>query len=117
MTGERIPHPDNPEAGELYDLLILASGPWTEARLAAAHPRVVATRRWIEYVALLKDDATLDIDRLTEELKDQVAEHNAVSKHQQDALFKARLKRATARIAKATEHRAAIRKDLLLDED
>lgn len=83
----------------------------------AASPRVVATRRWIEYVASLKDDATLDIDHLTEELKDQVAERNAVSKHAQDALFKARVTRANARIAKAKEHRDAIRKALLLDED
>jgi hypothetical protein len=77
----------------------------------------VATRRWIEYVDQLKDDATLDIDHLEEEVTDAVADHNATNRAAEKRLFQSRVIRARGRIAQAKKHRAEARKTLLLDED
>jgi hypothetical protein len=124
VTGERIPHPDDLDAREAYDLLALASGPWTEGRLRIAPPKVVAAKHWLTYVELLMDSATLDIESITEGLDDQKADHKVASmrnpkaaEQARDRLFVSRLNRAKARVAKAKVQRAEVRRSLLLDEE
>jgi hypothetical protein len=92
----------------------LASGPWTEARFALATPQTVATRRWIEYVDLLKGSATLDVDQIAEEIADAERDLNAKTPQKREALARAQLARARKRLAEARTQRATHRKDLHL---
>ena len=123
MAGERISHPDDPEAREAYDLLALASAPWTEGRLRSAPPRVVAAQHWITYVGLLLDSATLDVDSIAESIADEVANHNTgqlsgkAAQQAANRIFTARVARARKRLREATQQRTELRLALLLDEE
>lgn len=117
MTGERIPHPDDFSEREAYDLLALASGPWTEARLRAAPPRVVAAKHWLTYVELLQDSATLDVDSIAEDIADAERDLNAKTETKREALARSRLARARARLRDARKQRLDLRLALLLDEE
>ena len=70
MTGERVPHPDEPEGAELYDLLVLADGPWNERRMRTSSARVIEARHWIEFVRSLRDGAVADLESTEEQLDD-----------------------------------------------
>lgn len=115
MTGERIPHPDADP--ELYDLLTLVSGPWTEARFKVSAPRVVRARHWITYVESLADSATLDVDGANERLNDESKALRARNAAAREALANAQIRRARTRLTDARKSRAAARRALLLDED
>jgi hypothetical protein len=98
-------------------MVALASGPWTEARMHHATPRVVAVRHWLEYVALLKDSATRDLDAIAEQIGDGRRMLGARSKAQQDSIHRAQLSRAAKQLAGARIHRAEIRAALHLDDE
>ena len=117
MTGERIPHPDDYTEREAYDLLALASGPWTEARLRTAPPKVVAAKHWLTYIDLLQDSATLDVDSIAEDIADAERDLNAKTDSKREALARARLSRARARLREARKQRRELRLALLLDEE
>lgn len=117
MTGERIPSPDDYTEREAYDLFALASGPWTEARLRTAPPKIVAAKHWLTYVDLLSDSATLDIDSIAEEIADAERDLNAKSASRREQLARARLQRAREQLRKARKQRRELRLALLLDEE
>jgi hypothetical protein len=94
----------------------LASGPWTEARLRFATPQTVAVRRWIEYVGLLKDNATFDVDAWAEQLADAEIDLNAKSEQKRESVARARIGRSRARLAEMRRHRHATRKRLHLED-
>jgi hypothetical protein len=77
---------------------------------------MVGVRRWIEYVGLLKDDATLNTEHIREEIADAERDLNAKSSQQQEALQRSRLNRAKSRLAEARRHRRQIRKRLHLED-
>ncbi|MCC6619509.1 MAG: hypothetical protein IT341_10785 [Chloroflexi bacterium] len=115
MTGERIPHPDADP--ELYDLLTLVSGPWTEARFKVSAPRVVRARHWMTYAESLSDLATLDVDGFNERINDESKALRARTRAAQEALASSQIRRARSRLTDARKSRAAARAALLLDED
>ena len=115
MTGERIPHPDADP--ELYDLLTLAAGPWSEARFKVSAPRVVKARHWMTYAESLAEMATLDIDGASERLTNESKALNAKTPAAREALAKAQLRDARARLLKAKTTRADVRRALLLDPE
>lgn len=117
MTGERIPHPDDFTEREAYDLLALAAGPWTEARLRTAPPKVIAAKHWLTYVELLQDSATLDVDAIGEEITDAERDLNTKTEAQRKALDRSRLTRARRRLSEARKKRRELRLALLLDEE
>lgn len=124
LAGERIPHPDNPDAAEAYDLLILADGPWTEARYKASPPLVIATRKWVEYVRLLLPSATFDVDTAKQNLDDAEEDarvagmrHGPTAQAAEKRIRRKRLNRAHIALRKATEQRTDIREALHLDDE
>jgi hypothetical protein len=78
---------------------------------------VVAARHWITYVELLKDDATLDVDHIAEEIADAERDLNATNAQGRERLARARIARAKARLTKARKQRTELRHALLLDEE
>ena len=71
----------------------------------------------MEYVRLLKDGATLDVDRFASDIEDAERASRAKTLQQTESLNRRRIARARSQLRKAREHRAAIRAALLLDED
>lgn len=84
----------------------------------------VAAKRWMDFVALLRPSAEMDIDGLREGLDDQIADRRISEMdnpkgraHAEKQLFSKRVMRARKRIAEAKAQRAEIRKTLLLEDD
>ena len=115
VTGERISHPEADP--ELYDLLALVSGPWTEARFRVAPTIVVRARHWMTYVESLKDIATLDVKSAKERLDDEKKALSARTAAARESLAKAQIRRAAQQIRTAKQSREQARAALLLDED
>jgi hypothetical protein len=104
-------------APEVYDLLVLADGPWTEARLRTADARIIQARHWIEFFKLLKDGATMDLDHFEEEIEDAGRSVKAKTPAQQDALNRYRLQRAHKRLLALRKQRTEFRAALFLDDE
>jgi len=100
-----------------YDLLILADGPWTEARFRTAPSQVLAARRWVEYIRLLAEGATKDLDAVQEQIDDSAREMAARTHEQQKSLNRSRIARARIRLKKARDQQAELRQALLLDDE
>jgi hypothetical protein len=73
-------------------------------------------RRWIEYVGLLKDSATLDIDGWAEQLKDAEIDLNTKTEPKREQLARSRIARSRTRLTEARRQRAAHRKALHLED-
>ena len=114
-TGERIPHPD--AEPELYDLLTLASGPWSEARFRVSPTIVVRARHWLTYVDSLKGTATLDVDSVADRISDERKALSAKTPGAREALARSQINRAAKHLAEAKQARRQAREALLLDED
>lgn len=97
--------------------MILADGPWTEARLLSASPRLVAARKWIEFVRALAPSATQDLDTIKEQVEDDARDLSTKSQSAREGLARSRISRARARLMTAYQQRAKVRELLLLDED
>lgn len=117
MTGERIPHPDDPAAAELYVLLTLTAGPWTEARYRTSAPRVVMAKHWMTFVDSLKDVATNDVDAAAADLSEQQALLNARNEATRKAIAQNQIHRARKAIAAARKQREEVRRALLLEDE
>ena len=115
MAGERIPHPD--AEPELYDLLTLAAGPWSEARFKVSPPVVVKARHWMTFAESLRDTATLDIEGAADRIADESKALSAKSPAAREALARSQINRARRQLSEAKQAREQARAALLLDED
>lgn len=69
MTGERIAHPDDEGARELYDRLLQHTHGWTERELYVDNgSEVIEDLRWAMYATLLTETATMHLESQVEEL-------------------------------------------------
>lgn len=116
MTGERVPHPDDPGALELYDLLVLTAGPWTEARYHTSAPRVVLAKHWMTFVEALSETATVDVEDAAVELKDKQALLNARNHATEKAIAQRQINRGVKAVAATRKQRAEVRRALLLED-
>ena len=116
MTGERVPHPDDADATELYDLLVLTAGPWTEARYRTSAPRVVLAKHWMTFVEALSETATADVESAATDLRDNQALLNARNDATRKAIAQRQINRGVKAISKARKQRADVRRALLLED-
>ena len=115
MAGERIPHPNADP--ELYDLLTLAAGPWSEARFRVAPPIVVQARHWMTFAESLHDTATLDIETAADRIADESKALSAKTPGAREQLARSQINRARRHLSEAKQARQQAREVLLLDEE
>jgi hypothetical protein len=116
IVGERIPHPDDDGAREVYDRVLQHRHGWTTADLHAEDPDVVDDLRWTLYADMLTGTATMDLEQAREDLDFDESLRRTKNEQMREAIIAGRVGRARIRIGELTLLRAGVRADLLLDE-
>lgn len=79
--------------------------------------RVIRARHWIEFVRLLKDGATVDLDAIGEDIEDATRSLAAKTQAQQIAHARSKITRAQKKLREARKQKTELRQALLLDDE